>query len=789
MKVVLLSILFFISFQAIAQCGIGYVDPTFQLAKTDETCNLNDGTVSVINFSGGVASFTFTIIAPSPSYVGQSNSTGYFTGLSAGEYYIQLLDNCGSVRVRHITILPYSLSFTYKIDSIGCRLYQINFVTNPLHTAAQYGIVVNGITTWQTVNTFSFSCDSGYVTLLVKDKCGNIKSTTEYIRPQFHPYIAAIDHLFYCDGWDAYVRGVGFRTPTTYCMYDWTNTLVSCNTTGIFYHIPYGRYKAIASDGCNSDTFNVHMDSAAGGVQLDVSNFSCNDFTMHVDGLGGQICLYSEASDSSLTLFRCQDSMVFNHVPYGSYCAFIFDPCTNQTIKICRGVYNEFTLHLNAVAEPTCTTDSTQVWLYFSNTHTGDYLDGTNNAPYNFEVYKPDNSLLYSGIAPQDVIVFNLPVITGQYKIIATDKCGIKDSFFLNPVVLKINKQVTITSKCPGALWTNGSGDALITASSALQVTPVIIKKNGIDTLINNNYNTGNNYTFFDLEPATYIVKYNVTGCTITAYDTFTVKPYSLPFILPSYIYQCDAGGLNFNVNVSNGLNPYTYEIIGSTPSIPSINMLQDSSLFIINNGIRYSQIRVRVIDGCGNSAIKNADIFPVGNISITASDTCFYHNMTLAADSLPTAIYTWYKQTRPGDSTIIANTSIYKSYITPDSTGLYICKMVIGNSCITRVTNYNLTGNCYGVLPLDSLPGKPIVNIDSTLRIFPNPSTNIIHVRFNNRKKTNYLIQIINVLGQKVYEDYLYGIDRKDYQITKSLARGQYFIKINEHTFIQIIQ
>src|SRR5690348_5727129 len=81
--------------------GGSYGEPRFLLSKTDVTCmNGTDGTVSINNQLFGRATFTYTIVAPSPSKVGTTNSTGNFSGLVAGEYAIELKDSCGGQQTR-----------------------------------------------------------------------------------------------------------------------------------------------------------------------------------------------------------------------------------------------------------------------------------------------------------------------------------------------------------------------------------------------------------------------------------------------------------------------------------------------------------------------------------------------------------------------------------------------------------------------------------------------------------------------------------------------------------------
>jgi hypothetical protein len=65
--------------------------------------------------------------------------------------------------------------------------------------------------------------------------------------------------------------------------------------------------------------------------------------------------------------------------------------------------------------------------------------------------------------------------------------------------------------------------------------------------------------------------------------------------------------------SVSGGSAPYTYQIIGSAPSLPSINTVtQASPVFNITNGITYSLVRLRAIDACGNATLNDVSILPL---------------------------------------------------------------------------------------------------------------------------------------------------------------------------------
>ena len=88
-------------------------------------------------------------------------------------------------------------------------------------------------------------------------------------------------------------------------------------------------------------------------------------------------------------------------------------------------------------------------------------------------------------------------------------------------------------------------------------------------------------------------------------------------------------------------------------------------------------------------------------NFSIKANDSCFYQNITLSVDNIPNANYAWYKKTTPVDSVLLDSGVTYNlPFFVPEQAGTYVCKVNVNNGCLTRVSSFDLTGNCYlGVL------------------------------------------------------------------------------------------
>src|SRR5207237_819643 len=130
---------------------------------------------------------------------------------------------------------------------------------------------------------------------------------------------------------------------------------------------------------------------------------------------------------------------------------------------------------------------------------------------------------------------------------VASGACSGVDSANVTPLVYTLTRSINANSKCPGGLWLNGSGDLLVNAQfSGGSVTPSIISRDGIATSINYTTQSGSNYTFSNMQPANYIIKYTIQGCGTTVYDTFNLRPYTYPNLDQSAVYQCNNN--NFSV-------------------------------------------------------------------------------------------------------------------------------------------------------------------------------------------------------------------------------------------------
>lgn len=352
-----------------------YSDPRFQLTKTDVTCVGNNGTISRSNLQYGLAPFSFSIIAPSPSGVGTANTTGNFSNLPAGEYFVQLQDSCGGQQVRRITIENYSWWFDgVTVTKAGCDSADavINLrdsrgsvnTSGAAFTGYSYGIVKTaGDTVWHTSNTFRFYLGKKRSTVIVaKDNCGNIHTTVWNQPPNTRPVVNTVSLTSYaCSTFAATITGQQNLTAPEYCLYNSSNTLVTCNTTGAFTNIAYGNYCIKVRDLCYDTTitrcFTATHPTPSVNASIGITNRTCSAFTATVTGqrniTNAQYCLFNAANVQVV----CNASGVFTNVPYGTHTIKIRDGCVDTTI-IRTFTVNRLrpTLGSAGISNQTCTT-------------------------------------------------------------------------------------------------------------------------------------------------------------------------------------------------------------------------------------------------------------------------------------------------------------------------------------------------------------------------------------------------------------------------------------------------
>jgi hypothetical protein len=648
------------------------------------------------------------------------NSTGVFAGLAYGSYCIRITDACYDTTITRCFTQNKpapSVAANVTISNINCNgftatvtgwsnLFNPQFCLFRMPGNVLISCNNTGVFTNIPFGSYCIYIRDAGCTDTVLTRCFTVQRPIPSAGPP-------VSFIRFCSNYTMQLTDTANLSNPQFCLYSMPgNVLVECNTTGVFTGLIYGQRYCIQTqnsvacyDTAITHCFILNRAVPSANSQVQISNKNCSTFTAAVNGLvnisNPEFCIYNSAN----VLLGCNTTGVFTNLPYASYCIKIKNnpACYDTIITRCFSPQPD-PLAFAVSATPSCSAGNTNIRVAFS----------TVQYPVAIRVYAPGGQLAgstNSNISP--VFINNLPPLPGgaPYKIVCTDACGRQDSALVTAVVSSMLRNIVVDKKCPSAVSPNGSNDITVSITSNLGAfTTTIIKKNNTVVNISFTTQTGNTSKFIDLEPAVYIFEHRTSGCTGRFYDTVTAGPYIFPQLQNAAIYQCDNNSFSAGASVQNGIGPFTYEIIGSVPATPSLlTPPQNSPVFNISNGTAYSLVRLRAVDVCGNAALNDANVLPLGNISSSQSSNCYYNDIVLSVDSMPNAVFTWYKKTGPNDSVLVATgTATYTiPYLLPTDTGRYVCRVNINGQCATRLVYFDVSGEC-DLLPLDvQLYGK----------------------------------------------------------------------------------
>ena len=641
------------------------------------------------------------------------NTTGVFNNLPYGPYCLTITDGCtGTVITRCFTerkgkpIVAAVVYSNYSCTAFTASASGQTNVTNPQYCLYDANNVLIGCNTTGIFNNLGYG---SYCMHMKNDPlCYDTTIVSCFTVLQPVPSAAANATITNktCNSFTATITGQQNLNNPQYCLFDNTNTQLACNTTGVFNNIAYGAYciritnNATCYDTVITRCFTVTPTVPTVAAAVTISSKACSTFTATVGSTTNltnpQFCIF----DNSNTQLACNTTGVFTNLPYGSYCIRIKNDagCYDTTFNRCF-TQSPATFGVSASTTAACNIGNTNLRIVITN----------GIGPYTVKVYNPGGvqEASYSG-SGTTININDIPGLPlgSQYKIVIQTACA-KDSVNIAPASYTLSKGINASSKCPGGVWLNGSGDLKVNAQfSGGAITPSISMKNGTAVSIPYSSVSGSTYTFANMEPATYIVKYLISSCATYVYDTFTLKPYDYPNLDKSAVYQCNNNNFSVSAAVTGGVSPYTYEIIGSLPSSPSILQApQGAATFTIGNGVNYSLVRLRAVDACGNATINDASILPLANTVITASSDCYYNNISLSVDTVANATYTWYKKTSATDSVLVSSNQTHTiNYLLPTDTGMYVNVMSVNSGCLTKISSFHVTGMCGGLLSVNGL-------------------------------------------------------------------------------------
>ncbi len=641
------------------------------------------------------------------------NNTGIFTNLRYGNYCIQTRDGCRDTSITRcfaayqptpvvpVIVPAYVNCVNFGIIVGGDTLFEPQYC---LYDTAGVLIACNSTGIFDNIPLGSYCVniyDSCYDTTIIRCFTVGLPIAQNDINIRINDRT--------CTTFTA-IAATASLSVIRFCLYNAADSLLACSNTGEFPNLPYGNYCIKARLGC-PDTLMVSCFTVAAPIpsvraNVGISNETCTRFTASITGQANlnnpQYCIY----DSANVLLVCNTTGIFNNLSFGSYCIRIINTCYDTTIVRCF-TRLKAPIDINVTPNRSCSFGYARFTVSASSAI----------LPILVTIYNPDSTVFLSrSFTSTPINIDSIPGLPGglQYKIVATDVCGSTDSAFSNAVASFFNHNTVIIPKCPGSTWANGSGNIAMTINTNMgSITVRIIKKDGVtygSPLVPNTASAGV-YTFTDMGPGTYILRSSESTCNRFVYDTVSVRPYIFPNLNRSSAYQCDENGFSVSAVATNGVPPYTYQIIGSVPSTPQIfSTPQASTIFNINNGSTYSLIRLRALDACGNATLGDASILPLASNGISATYNCLFYPTTMSVDTIINATYEWWKKdSLDGTDSIFvgAQPSVTIPMVLPSDTAYYVCYLNVNLGCIKRTFYYHLTGGCFTILPVNLIEFK----------------------------------------------------------------------------------
>ncbi|HVW60783.1 MAG TPA: hypothetical protein VHC48_12125, partial [Puia sp.] len=659
---------------------------------------------------GGASGMThpwYCLVDAAGNQVGQCNSTGIFTNVPYGNYCINVTDDCHDTTIQRCVNVtkPAPSGGSPSVSNLGCGGYTIKVTGQQNIFNAEYCLLdENGNQLECNPQGIFNNVPYGKVCVRTTDGCTNgvfLKCiTTTAPVPSIGP--VSIVNLS-CSTFKATITSQKNLFSPRFCLYDQHgNQVGDCNTTGIFVVTGYGVYTIKTTDSCTGKVFttpiNTTKPAAAVDANLTYSNQTCSSFTVSVTGQQNLAGAEYTLKDNGGNVVANSTNGVFNNVGYGSYCIDIVNSCRDTTISRCFSL-NPAAIAAGATATPSCTYNATDLAIKVT----------AGIGPYQVQVYDTlYHAIRSASFSGTTTTLAGIPSLSTalKYKVVVLGVCGMPDTLTVAAQPSNVLPTYSVTPQCPSSLKADGSGTLAVTATSNLSGLNVSITQQDFSPVsISYSFKSGNTFTFPNLDAGTYVLTYTFSGCTTSVNDTTVVPKYAFPSLEKSSAYQCDNNSFSVGASVTGGIAPYTYEIIASSPSTPSVvTSPQTSPIFNISNNTKYNLIRLRAIDVCGNSALNDVSVLPLANTIVTATSDCINTATTLSTDVLPNATYAWYKKSKTGDSVLLASGSSTYSIanVKFSDTGLYVAKTSVNSGCLTKVSYFRLTGTCGAILPVD---------------------------------------------------------------------------------------
>ncbi|HWK02050.1 MAG TPA: SprB repeat-containing protein [Puia sp.] len=595
--------------------------------QTTSCPNSNDGSLT-INVTGGLGSFSYSLINPSPVTAGPQASN-VFTGIPTGTYTYQVSDSCGNFQTRTATVAAGSggnISPGIFLQYVACDSFEakLTIYVNQLRPPYTATFTLPDGRAWTYVLSAS-DLSSGYAEIDVYFRYHHVTGVSDPMNFSVNDNCGTYSHY-------------QLLMSTVLDMNEMRYDPVGCGSGYTYTFDPVGEGH------CSTITYTL-ISRAGNTLAVQTNN---STFGGYPPGKGYKV-IRQDCCE--------KDSLTFTWDPPPSYSS-ITPLLANPFVTCKENTTSEYFM---------VTANFTQSIVLASGPPSMTFLDGTVYT-YTYPDTIQDPNL---GIN----VVYLSGLTAGTYKVYDLDICGGKDSttFTISPSNLR---QATLTAK--GEVACGGGGSIVLNTTSNAPYAAISISPSGttVYTIQSPSVNTVTGltpgtyyltYQFSDfvqnLLPIIYPTGFPTAACDVLM-DTVVVPSYVQPsFSTTPAVANCGATrDVALLPDSASGVQPYQYQITAG----PETTTAQSSPVF---TGLAAGTYTFLMSDACGNSYSSNISIDTLSVPAVTTTGgNCAGGAATFTLPVTPFNSYTW----RHPDGTITTGDTLAFNPITGADTGTY---------------------------------------------------------------------------------------------------------------------
>ena len=296
-----------------------------------------------------------------------TNNFHYYKG-NKNTVKLFVKDLCGNMKIVVWTnpTIP-SVGASVSISNKACSTFTAKITNQSNLTSPDYCIYnsSNVLIACNSNGTFN-NLPYGTYCIKITDNCYDTTITRCFtVTPPIPSVSLNVTIATTCSSFTATITGQSNLNNPNYCLYNASNVLLYCNSTGIFSNLAFGSYciKVVNNPGCYDTSitrcFTVNRPLPYINSNVLITNLTCSTFTATITDTANwnspQFCIFTP----SHVLIVCNNTGIFNNLPYGSYCIDVVNSpgCYDTTITRCFTVNRPVPSVNNSVniSNKTCT--------------------------------------------------------------------------------------------------------------------------------------------------------------------------------------------------------------------------------------------------------------------------------------------------------------------------------------------------------------------------------------------------------------------------------------------------